>query len=77
MAEFRVTWASGKVLNNVVQSDCDTVEQFINTMFGRNFPVSDVGIKVELVATVVPAPVAQQKPAPATKLKPQPATGKA
>lgn len=77
MAEFRVTWANGKVLNNVVHSDCDTVEQFINTMFGRNFPVSDVGIKVELIAPAALAPVVQQKPAAATKLKPQPTTGKA
>jgi len=63
VAEFRVTWASGKVLNNVVQSDCDTVEQFINTMFGRNFPVSDVGIKVELITPQLePPPEPIKKP---------------
>lgn len=76
MAEFRVTWASGKV-TSVVQSDCDTVDQFINTAFGRGIRVSDVGIKVELIAPAALAPVVQQKPAAATKLKPQPTTGKA
>lgn len=45
MALFEVTWKSGKK-ETVEQSDCDTVEQFINCRFGRMFDTDEFGVKV-------------------------------
>jgi hypothetical protein len=35
MAKFKIEWSKGKV-EVVEQSDCQTVEQFINCRFGSN-----------------------------------------
>lgn len=45
MAKFKVTSPDGKI-ETIEQSDCKTVEQFINCRYGRNAKTKD---KVELV----------------------------
>lgn len=64
MARFKITWDSG-VETEYEQSDCSTVEQFINCRFGAGAKptakVEVVGEKVE----VAPVPAAP-KPKAAT-----------
>lgn len=65
MARFKITWESGAE-TEYEQSDCHTVEQFINCRFGAG---AEVTAKVEIIGEKVevappPPPVA---PAPATK----------
>lgn len=57
MAKFKITWASG-VEEVVEQSDCDTLEQFLNTRFGAGHTVdslAEVQVKVEAVVPSAPA----------------------
>lgn len=66
MARFKITWASG-LETEYEQSDCHTVEQFINCRFGAGAKltakVEIVGEKVEAVPEpVTPKPKAA-KPA--------------
>ena len=47
MAKFKIEWSKDRV-EEVEQSDCKTVEQFINCRFGS----CDIsGVKVELVSS--------------------------
>lgn len=75
MAKFVVEWTTGKK-EEVEQSDCDTVEQYVNCRFGRGVDLESFGVKVSLqgeeskkesevpkAATVAPKKaVADQKP---------------
>lgn len=54
MAKFQITWPDGKV-EVVEQSDCSTVDQYINCRFGSN---GSGEAKVELSA---PLPEAEPK----------------
>lgn len=67
MARFKVTWASG-VETEYEQSDCSTIEQFVNCRFGAGAKltakVEIVGEKVEVAPEPEPA-----APEPAAKPK--------
>lgn len=69
MARFKVTWASG-VETEYEQSDCSTIEQFVNCRFGAGAKltakVEIVGEKVEVAPEPEPEPAA---PEPAAKPK--------
>lgn len=58
MARFRITWLTGKV-TEVEQSDCNTVEQFVNCRFGAGVEPTS---KVELVEAKPVTEVAESKP---------------
>ena len=63
MAKFHVKWSSGKELT-VEKSDCDTVEQFVNSYFGANADPEAQGTKVMMDGenpAPAPAPVAKPK----------------
>ncbi len=63
MAKFHVKWSSGKELT-VEKSDCDTVEQFVNSYFGANADPEAQGTEVTLDDEKVepsPPPVAKPK----------------
>lgn len=45
MAKFKITWPNGKS-EKVEQSDCETVEQYINCRFGR-------GVKSDAKVTLI------------------------
>lgn len=60
MAKFKIDWKKGKD-EIVEQSDCDTVEQFINTRFGR-------GVKPAAKITLVEDKPAEAKPATKSKV---------
>ena len=66
MAKFHIVFASGKT-ETVEQSECSTVEQFINVRFGRGIDPSKFGTKVTLDGEEK-KPVAVKKPA-VTKAK--------
>lgn len=59
MAKFKVEWKSGKVLE-IESSDCETVEQFKNSYFGR-------GVAVEAEVSKVGEEVAAEPKKPAKK----------
>lgn len=68
MSKFYVKWKNGKELT-VEKSDCETVDQFINSYFGRNADVESFGAEVTLVVdkpvvpnTVVPKTVVKTAP---------------
>lgn len=62
MAKFHVKWSSGKELT-VEKSDCDTVEQFVNSYFGANADPEAQGTEVTMDGEKpVPTPVAKPKP---------------
>lgn len=65
--KFKIEFPNGKS-ETVEQSDCSTVEQYINTRFGRN---AKPAAKVTLVTgKVEAAPVVEEvKPAKAAKAK--------
>lgn len=65
MARFRITWPTGEV-TEVEQSDCNTVEQYVNCRFGAGV---EPAAKVELVQPEVtkPAPSLVKKKADANK----------
>lgn len=70
MARFKITWASG-VETEYEQSDCHTVEQFVNCRFGAGAKLT---AKVELVGEkveVAPEPVAPEPVAPEPAVKPK------
>ena len=48
MAKFIIKWPTDKV-EKVEQSDCETIEQLVNTKFGRGFDIEAYGVTVELV----------------------------
>lgn len=71
MARFKITWASD-LETEYEQSDCHTVEQFINCRFGAGVKltakVEIVGEKVEVAPEpVAPEPVAKPKAAKPVK----------
>ena len=76
MARFKITWASG-LETEYEQSDCSTVEQFVNCRFGAGAKltakVEIVGEKVEIAPEpvtpepVTPEPVAKPKVAKPAK----------
>ncbi len=72
MARFKIIWASG-LETEYEQSDCHTVEQFVNCRFGAGAKltakVEIVGEKVE-VAPVAPEPVAPEPVAKPKAAKP-------
>ena len=47
MATFKITWPHGSEI--VVQSDCHTVEQYINCRFGGGIDISAFNAEVELI----------------------------
>lgn len=47
MAKFKIKWKSG-VEETVEQSDCETVEQYVNTRFGRGADLKEFGVTVSL-----------------------------
>lgn len=47
MATFKITWPHGSEI--VVQSDCHTVEQYINCRFGGGIDISEFNAEVELI----------------------------
>ena len=53
MAKFKIEWSKDKV-EVVEQSDCQTVEQFINCRFGRN-------AKPEVKVTLVKPKIEEKK----------------
>ena len=53
MATFKITWPHGS--ETVVQSDCHTVDQYINCRFGGGVNIADFGASVELVPEVTEA----------------------
>lgn len=66
MARFKITWDTGLV-TECEQSDCKTVEQFINCRFGAG---AEVTAKVELVVAEAPAkPVEIEAPAEPVKVQ--------
>jgi len=66
MAQFKIIWKSG-VVDVVEQSDCTTVEQFVNCRFGRNADIEAFGVTVELQSeTVDTAPAKPAAPVKAT-----------
>lgn len=71
MAKFTTTWSTGKK-ETVEQTDCATVEQFVNTRFGAGIDLAVHGVVVELVAEPQPVvPKAEDKPeAPKAEDKP-------
>lgn len=65
MARFKITWDSG-VETEYEQSDCNTVEQFINCRFGAGAkPTAKVELAVEK-AEAVPEPVTPEPKAAKT-----------
>lgn len=72
MARFKITWESGAE-TEYEQSDCHTVEQFVNCRFGAGAEVTAkveiVGEKVDVAPPPTPKPPAKpSKPAaPAAK----------
>ncbi len=70
MARFKIIWASG-LETEYEQSDCHTVEQFVNCRFGAGAKltakVEIVGEKVE----VAPEPKAAKPTAPEPVAKPK------
>jgi len=70
MARFKITWASG-LETEYEQSDCHTVEQFVNCRFGAGAKltakVEIVGEKVE----IAPEPKAAKPTAPEPVAKPR------
>ena len=70
MARFKITWASG-LETEYEQSDCHTVEQFVNCRFGAG---AELTAKVELVGEkgeVAPKPGAPEPVAPEPVAKPK------
>jgi hypothetical protein len=70
MARFKITWASG-LETEYEQSDCHTVEQFVNCRFGAGAKLT---AKVELVGEkveVAPEPKAAKPTAPEPVAKPK------
>lgn len=68
MARFKITWDSG-VETEYEQSDCHTVEQFVNCRFGAGAkPTAKVELIVEKVE-VVPEPVTPKPKAAAPEPK--------
>lgn len=70
MARFKITWASG-LETEYEQSDCHTVEQFINCRFGAG---AELTAKVEIVGEkveVAPEPKAAKPMAPEPVAKPK------
>lgn len=68
MARFKITWDSG-VETEYEQSDCHTVEQFVNCRFGAGAKLT---AKVELVGErveVAPEPAAPKPKAAAPEPK--------
>ena len=64
MARFKITWDTGLV-TECEQSDCKTVEQFINCRFGAG---AEVTARVELVVDEAPVePVEVEPPAEPVK----------
>ena len=75
MARFKIIWASG-LETEYEQSDCHTVEQFVNCRFGAGAKptakVEIVGEKVEVAPEpVAPEPVAPEPVAPEPVAKPK------
>lgn len=66
MAQFNVKWPSGKELT-VEKSDCATVDEFINSYFGRNADPEEQGTKVTLVGEEEPASAPAPAVVPASK----------
>lgn len=68
MARFKITWDSG-VETEYEQSDCSTVEQFINCRFGAGAkPTAKVELVVDKVEAV-PEPVTPKPKAAAPEPK--------
>ena len=63
MARFKITWESGAE-TEYEQSDCHTVEQFVNCRFGAG---AEVTAKVEIVGEKVEVAPPPAAPAPAAK----------
>ena len=70
MARFKITWESGAE-TEYEQSDCHTVEQFVNCRFGAGAEVTAkveiVGEKVEVAPPPTPAAPATKPPAKPSK----------
>lgn len=68
--KFKIEFPNGKS-ETVEQADCSTVEQYINTRFGRGAkPAAKVTLVTGKAAPVEAAPVVEEaKPAKAAKAK--------
>ena len=65
MAKFKIKWSTGKE-EQVEQSDCETVEQYVNCRFGRGADLEAFGVEVTVVGEKE-EPKAPATKAPATK----------
>lgn len=63
MATFETKWKSGKT-EIVEQSDCATVEQYVNCRFGRGVDLEAFGVEITLVGA--PVEEVEEKKAPET-----------
>ena len=61
MATFKITWPHGSEI--VVQSDCHTVEQYINCRFGGGIDISAFNAEVELIPEEQEPVAEEQAPA--------------
>jgi len=60
MATFKVLYPSGKT-ETINQSDCSTVEQFVNMKFGRGCDIAAHGVKLIVVGAEEPVVVEKPK----------------